>query len=180
MSNSEDFLELSLASTESWVLALTSCLPCLSEWDIRRQDSTGLAWGLHGRGKDTVPWEPSQQAPLSWEAFETGWYPMCWQVHAVPKAGDTELCSDLRFNVPTRPHSHAIEVGTGNSTGLTVGVPQRRGQGSNHLILCIFSKRTMYKGGRHSLHYRHHGFGGRRGCTQPSSVAVKLGRLRFL
>lgn len=70
---------------------------------------------------------------------------MCWQVHAVPKAGDTKLCSDLRSNVPTRPHSHAIEVGTGkedpHASGLTVGVPQR-GQGSNHLTLCLFNKCT--------------------------------------
>lgn len=62
MSNSKDFLELSLDPTESWVLALTSSLHCLSEWDIGRQDSVGLAWGLRGRGKDTVPWEHSQHA----------------------------------------------------------------------------------------------------------------------
>lgn len=146
LSNSKDFLELSLAPTESWVLALTSSLPCLSERDIRRQDSIGLAWGLRGRGKDTVPWEHSQQAPLSWEAFETGWCPMRWQVRAVPKDGNTGLWSDLRFSVPARPHSHAIEVGTGreepHSRGLTVGIPQRSSQGSNHLALCIFCKRT--------------------------------------
>ena len=103
MSNSKDSLELSLAPTESQVLVLTSSLHCLSEWDIHRQDSIGLAWGLRGRGKDAVPWEHRQQAPLSWEAFETGLCPTCWQVHAVPKAGDVGLCSDQCANLVPQP-----------------------------------------------------------------------------
>lgn len=90
----------------------------------------GLAWSLRGRGKDTVPWEHGQLASLSWEALKLGGVQCAGQFLWLPQAGNTELCSDLRLNVPTRPQSHAIEVGMEeaepHSRELTVGCISKR------------------------------------------------------